>query len=78
MVSEGMLKEKKRFTRFAVALGGFLIFIGILTIGIFLISFLDVMDFSILETEKIHAIFLGFFLMIGGVDLVAGFILLRR
>jgi hypothetical protein len=78
MVSEGMLKEKKRVTRFAVALGGFLIFVGSIIIGIFLISLLDVIDFSVLETEKIHSIFLGSFLMIGGVDLVAGFILLRR
>lgn len=77
-VSEGMLKEKKRFTRFAVALGGFLIFAGIIIIGIFLISFLDLLDFSVLETEKIHSIFLGSLVMIGGVDLVAGFILLRR
>ena len=47
-----MLGEKKRFTRFAVALGGFLIFTGIITIGVFLIAFLDIIDFSIIETEK--------------------------
>jgi hypothetical protein len=78
MVSEAMLGDKKRFTRFAVALGGFLIFAGILIIGVFLIGFLDVMDFSIIETEQIHTIFLVSLLMIGFVDLVAGFILWRR
>lgn len=73
-----MLREKKRFTRFAVALGGFLIFTGIIITGIVLIAFLNIIDFSIIETEKIHAIFLGSILMIGFVDLVAGFILWRR
>ena len=73
-----MLREKKRFTRFAVALGGFLIFTGIIITGIVLIAFLNIIDFSIIETEKIHVIFLGSILMIGFVDLVAGLILWRR
>ena len=78
MVSERMLKEKKRFTRFAVALGGFLIFSGIIIAGIFLIGSLDLIDFSSIQAEKIHGIFLGSLLIIGFVDLVAGFILWRR
>lgn len=73
-----MLEDKKRYTRFAVALGGFLIFAGIIIIGFFLVGFLDVIDFSIIETEKIHSVFLGSLLMIGFVDLLAGFILWRR
>ena len=73
-----MLGVEKRLSRFAVALGGFLIFLGIIITGIFIFGFLEVVNFSIIETEKIHAIFLGSFLMIGLVDLVAGFILLRR
>ena len=43
-----MLREKKRFTRFAVALGGFLIFTGIIITGIVLIAFLNIIDFSII------------------------------
>lgn len=73
-----MLVEKKRFTRFAVALGGFLIFIGIIIVGFFVVGFLDIMDFSIIGTEKIHSIFLGSLFMIGFVDLLAGYILWRR
>jgi hypothetical protein len=66
------------FSRFAVALGGFLIFVGIIVVGVFIISFLGVMDFSIIETENIQGIFLGLLLAIGLIDLVAGILLWRR
>ena len=75
---EVMLGVAKRFTRFAVALGGFLIFVGIIVIAVFLISFLGVVDFSIIETESIQSLFLGLLLAVGLVDLVAGIILWRR
>jgi len=68
----------KRFNRFAVALGGFLIFIGIIVIGVFMVSYLGVVDFSIIETESIQSLFLGLLLAVGLVDLVAGIILWRR
>jgi hypothetical protein len=78
MVREMMLGISKRFSRFAVALGGFLIFVGIVVIGIFLIGFLDMVDFSIFETENLQSLSLGLLLSIGLVDLVAGIILWRR
>ena len=78
MVDEMMLRVRKRFSRFAVALGGFLIFVGIIVIGVFLISFLGVVDFSMIETESLQSLFLGLLLAVGLVDLVAGIILWRR
>ena len=68
----------KWFSRFAVALGGFLIFVGILVVGVFLISFLGMVDFSIIETGNVQDLFIGLLLAIGLVDLVAGILLWRR
>ncbi len=73
-----MLGIEKRLSRFAVALGGFLIFVGIIIVGFFLIGFLEVVNFSIIETENIQSLFLGLLLAIGFADLVAGLILWRR
>jgi hypothetical protein len=73
-----MLQVTKWLTRFAVALGGFLIFVGIIVIGVFLIGFLGVVDFSIIDSETSYSLSLVLLLAIGLVDLVAGIILWRR
>ena len=78
MVDEMMLQVRKRFSRFAVALGGFLISVGIIVIGVFLIGFLGVVDFSIIDSESLQSIPLLLLLAIGLVDLLAGIILWRR
>ena len=78
MVDESILSETNWFSRFAVALGGFLIFVGIIISGVFIISFLDVVDFSIIETENLQKIFLGILLVVGFIDLMAAIILWRR
>ena len=77
-VDETMLRVTKRFSRFAVALGGFLIFVGIIVIGVFLIGFFGMVDLSILESENLQSLPLFLLLAIGLVDLVAGIILWRR
>jgi hypothetical protein len=73
-----VLSVTKWFSRMAVALGGFLIFVGIIVVGVFIISFLGVVDLSIIETENLQGLFLGLLLAIGLVDLVAGILLWRR
>jgi hypothetical protein len=78
MVDEMMLRTIKWFNRLAVALGGFLIFVGIIVTGVFLIGFLGMVDFNIIETENLQSLFLGLLLAVGLVDLVAGIILWRR
>jgi len=78
MVDEMMLRFPKWFSRFAVALGGFLIFVGIIVIGVFILSFLGIVDFSILEDENFQSLPLLLLLVIGLVDLTAGIILWRR
>ena len=66
------------FSRFAVALGGFLIFVGILVTCVFVVGFLDIIYFSILESETFQSLSLFLLLAIGLIDLVAGIILWRR
>jgi hypothetical protein len=78
MVNEMVLGVRKWFSRFAVALGGFLIFVGIIVVGVFLIGFFGVADFSILETENLQNLPLLLLLAIGLADLVAGILLWRR
>jgi hypothetical protein len=70
-----MLQVTKLRSRVAVALGGFLIFVGIIVVSVFLISFFGMVDLSILESESLPLLLL---LAIGLVDLVAGIILWRR
>jgi hypothetical protein len=78
IAGEIMLRATKWFSMFAVALGGFLIFVGIVVIGVFLIGFFGRVDVSIVESENLQSLFLGLLLAIGLVDLVAGIILWRR
>ena len=73
-----MLRFTKWFSRFAVALGGFLIFVGIIVTCVFVIGFLGVVDFSILESETVQSLSLLILLGIGFIDLVAGIMLWRR
>ena len=72
------MSAKKWFSRLAVALGGFLIFVGIIIVTVFIIGFLGVVDLSIIETENLHGVVFGLLLGIGLVDLVAGILLWRR
>ena len=78
MGDEGILGVTKWFSRFAVALGGFLIFVGIIVVDVFLISFFGIVDLSILETENLQNLALLLLLAIGLTDFVAGIILWRR
>jgi hypothetical protein len=73
-----VLNGEKWFNRFAVALGGFLIFVGIIIVGIFIIDFWGVVDFSNFATGNIQGLVIGLLLAIGLVDLVAGVLLWRR
>ena len=73
-----VLSATKWFSRMAVALGGFLIFVGIIIVGVFIIGYLGIVDLGVIETENLQGLFLGLLLAIGLVDLVAGILLWRR
>ena len=73
-----MWSISKKFSRFAVALGGFLIFLGIIVIAVFVVSSLGMIDFTVIEGENIQSVLVVMLLAIGIIDLVAGIILWRR
>ena len=78
MVDEALIWSTPWLSRFAVALGGFLIFVGILMIGASVLVFFGFVDVGILESEEYRVIFLGALLTIGLLDLMSGIILRRR
>jgi len=78
MVDEALVWSTQWLSRFAVALGGFLIFVGIMMIGVFLLVFFGFLDVGILEGEKVRMLSLWALLIIGLLDLVSGIILRRR
>jgi hypothetical protein len=63
-------------SRFAVALGGFLIFVGIIVMGVFVFGILDPSIFEF-ELQNFQFLPLLVLLIIGVLDLVAGIILRR-
>jgi hypothetical protein len=73
-----MWSISKKFSRFAVALGGFLIFLGIIVMAVFVVSSLGMIDFTVIEGENIQSVLVVMLLAIGIIDLVAGIILWRR
>ena len=73
-----MVSFSKFSTRFSVALGGFLIFVGIIVTCVFIIDYLGVVDFSILESDSFESLSLVLLMTIGFIDLMAGIILWRR
>ena len=78
MIDDLLTREIQLSSRFAVALGGFLIFVGIMMIGILVLFFFGFVDVGMLESERFRMLFLWAFLVIGLLDLVAGIILGRR
>lgn len=81
-IAEGALTvSSRRLSKVAVAIGGFLIFIGIIMLGVFTLTFFGVIDISAfegtLESEGYRILILGILLVIGVLDAGSGFILRR-
>ena len=72
----------QRLSKAAVAIGGFLIFVGIIMIGVFALILSGVVDVSIFERilgiDAYRILFLGVLLVIGIFDFVSGIMLRRR
>jgi hypothetical protein len=64
--------------RFAVALGGFLVFMGIIMIGVFAMVFFGFANVSALENQEYRMLVLWILLVVGAFDLLAGVLLRRR
>jgi uncharacterized membrane protein HdeD (DUF308 family) len=68
----------KPLSRFAVALGGFLIFVGIIVLGFVIIGILEPSLFESESLQSFRSLPLLLLLIIGLLDLVAGYILRKR
>jgi nitric oxide reductase large subunit len=72
----------QRLNKVAVAIGGFLIFVGIIMTGVFALVLSGVVDVSVFEgisgNEAYRMLFLGVLLVIGILDFVSGIMLRRR
>ena len=77
MVDGALTMSSQRLSKVAVAIGGFLIFVGIIMVGIFALVLFGVIDVSVLESNGYRMFSLGVLLVIGVLDLVSGVILRR-
>ena len=77
MVDGALTMSSHRLSKVAVAMGGFLIFVGITMIGVFALVFSGVVDVSVLKKEYLR-LFLWILLVIGLLDVVSGIILRHR
>ena len=78
MIDDLLTRKIQLTSRFAVALGGFLILMGIMMIGILVLFFLGFVDVGLLEGGEFRMLFLWAFLAIGLLELAAGIILRHR
>ena len=77
-VDEAPMWSAQWLSRFAVAMGGFLIFVGVIMIGVSALAFSGVIDVGVLEREDYRMFSLWALLLIGVLDLISGIILRRR
>lgn len=70
----------RRLSKVAVAVGGFLIFVGVIILGLFALVLTQVFEASTLERifTDYRMLFLGVLLAIGVLDVVSGIILRHR
>ena len=77
MVNGALTMSSHRLSKVAVAMGGFLIFVGITMIGVSALVFSGVVDVSVLK-EEYRMLLLWVLLVIGVLDVVSGIILRYR
>lgn len=72
----------QKLSKVAVAIGGFLIFVGIIMTGLVALALSGVVDIGLFErisgNDAYRILFLGALLVIGILDLVSGIMLRRR
>lgn len=72
----------QRLSKVAVAIGGFLIFVGIIMTGVFALALSGILDVGIFDrisgNEAYQMLLLGVLLAIGILDFASGIMLRRR
>jgi len=67
----------RKLSRLAVAIGGFLIMMGMFLMGAIILTLLNIIDISALVNETYLLIFMMALLSVGVLDVIAGIILSR-
>ena len=72
-----MFLNQRRLSRVAVAIGGFLIMVGMILLGIFALALFKIIDVSAFVDTQSTAILMLVLMIIGVLDVVSGFLLAR-
>ena len=63
--------------RIALAIGGFLIFLGLIIIGFFILAYLNIIDVNTLLNPEYRLLFILILLVLSVLDLISAVILAR-
>lgn len=72
-----MVKSKEIVRKMAVAMGGFIIFVGIVLLGIFSLTFFGVLEPDLLIGPVYRLLFVYVLLILSIIDLISGILLLK-
>jgi len=73
-----LTERMRKLSRVAVAIGGFLIMMGMILLGAIILTLLNVIDITAFINETYLLMFMLALLSVGILDLIAGIILSRR
>lgn len=77
VVDEALIGGSRKLSKAAVAMGGFLIFVGVLMIGVFALAIFDIIDVGMFMSNEHRVLFVSVLLMVSVLDLVSGIMLAR-
>jgi len=78
LVEEQLGTNPRRLGKVAVAIGGFIIMVGMIMIGVFALAFFGIFDIGAFMNTEYLAVFMIVLLITGVLDLIAGIILSRE
>jgi len=68
----------RKLSRLAVAIGGFLIMIGVVLVSAFVLTLMNLVDINVFTKEAYLLMFMLALLSVGLLDVIAGILLSRR
>lgn len=78
MTSARLTERVRKLSRLAVAVGGFLIMMGMILVSALVLNLMNIVDISTFTNEAYLLMFMLALFSIGVLDLVAGILLSRR
>jgi len=78
VTSAKLTERMRKLSRLAVAIGGFLIMMGMILMGVVVLTLFNVIDVAAFINETYLLMFMLALLSVGALDVIAGIILSRR